>query len=82
MSKMNAFDSASLKLRDWLEENGSARKHEAEDILIREGIVSKNVIILLSGKFAVNTTDHDGKQQCLAVLNNGAIVGCIKVNTL
>jgi len=72
---MNAYGSASSKLKDWLEENGIIRTHRADEVLIREGIVSKNVIILLNGKIAVNTTDNDGNQQCLAVLSDGSIVG-------
>jgi len=43
--------------------------------LIEEGRVSDRVIVLLEGEVTITTTDHQGNQQRLAVLHDGAMVG-------
>jgi len=68
-------DEASKELQLWLRKNGTIDIQPGGTLLIKEGIVSKDVVILLKGEIAVNTTDQNGDSQRLAVLNQGAVVG-------
>lgn len=71
----NFQSSASAELQSCLLHKGRTIDCDAGTVLIEEGRVSERVIILLEGEVSVNTTDHQGQQQCLAVLNDGAMVG-------
>lgn len=66
---------ASGELQSSLNGKGQIVSYEAGKTLILEGEVSDKVIVLLHGAVAVNTTDHEGNEQRLAVLEDGAIVG-------
>lgn len=68
-------DEASKELQLWLRINGIIEIQPGGTLLIQEGIVSKDVVILLKGETAVNTTDQNGDSQRLAILTQGAIVG-------
>ena len=68
-------DEASKELQLWLHKNGIIDIQPGGTLLIKEGIVSKDVVVLLKGEIAVNTTDQNGNSQRLAILNQGAIVG-------
>ena len=68
-------DEASKELQFWLHKNGIIDIQPGGTPIIKEGIVSKDVVILLKGEIAVITTDQNGDSQRLAVLNQGAVVG-------
>jgi len=72
---LNFNKEASQELQSWLISKGLKKKEKGKTILIKEGAVSQQVVVLLEGEIAINTTDQNGHQQCLAVLNDGAIVG-------
>lgn len=69
------FVEASAALQSWLCDHGVIELKEAGIRLIEEGVTSQNVIVLLEGQVAVNTTDQNGNSQRLAALGRGAIVG-------
>lgn len=69
------FEEASDELMSWLSEKGTTQQYEAGSILIKEGVISEHVFILINGEILVKTTNQNGIQQRLAVLNSGAIVG-------
>ena len=76
--KVSVFDfanEASQALQSWLEKSGVTEIKQAGSLLIEEGLISNNVVILKKGEVAVNTTDQNGASQRLAVLNRGAVVG-------
>ena len=66
---------ASPSLMAWLFEEGTSSSEKAGTVIIREGIVSEYVLLMLEGEVAINTTDQNGEQQCLAVLKKGSIIG-------
>ena len=67
--------SASAELQSCLLNKGKTVDCDPGTVLIEEGRISDRVIILLEGEVNINTTDHQGNQQRLAVLNDGAMVG-------
>ncbi|QNJ21129.1 bacteriocin-type transport-associated family protein [Synechococcus sp. A18-25c] len=66
---------ASEDLQLWVRTNGTIEIKQSGTQLIEEGIVSNDVVILMKGTVAVNTTDHNGDSQRLAILSQGTIVG-------
>ena len=66
---------SSPSLMAWLFEEGTSSSEKAGTVIIREGIVSEYVLLMLEGEVAINTTDQNGDQQCLAVLKKGNIIG-------
>ena len=75
-SKAFSFQtSASAELQSCLLEKGSVMHCDPGTFLIEEGRVSDRVIVLLEGEVTITTTDHQGNQQRLAVLHDGAMVG-------
>ena len=78
MTGSKAFNfqtSASAELQSCLLNKGKTVDCDPGTVLIEEGRISDRVIILLEGEVNINTTDHQGNQQRLAVLNDGAMVG-------
>ena len=71
----NFLTAASRDLQSCLANEGTVREHEQGVVLIEEGHVSDRVIIVLDGDVDINTTDHQGNSQRLAVLSAGAMVG-------
>ena len=71
----NFLTAASRDLQSCLANEGTVREHEQGVVLIEEGLVSDRVIIVLAGDVDINTTDHQGNSQRLAVLSAGAMVG-------
>ena len=71
----NFLEEADEELQSCLKNEGTAVAYGPGITLIKEGSVSDQVIILLNGNISINTTDHQGEQQCLAVLSDGAMVG-------
>ena len=69
------FEEASDELISWLSEKGATQQYEVDSILIKEGVISEHVFILINGEILVKTTNQNGIQQRLAVLNSGAIIG-------
>ena len=68
-------EEASSELKSFLRDQGSVIACEPGKLLIREGFLHDCVIIVLDGEISVSTTDHQGNQQFLATLGEGAIVG-------
>ena len=66
---------ASPDLMAWLVNEGSRIREKADTVIIKEGVISKHVLLVLEGEVAINTTDQNGDQQCLAVLKQGTIIG-------
>ena len=71
----NFLEEANVELLACLKAEGMTMSHGPGETLIEEGDVSGHVAILLDGEVSINTTDHQGKQQCLATLSDGAMVG-------
>ena len=71
----NFLTAASRDLQSCFAHEGTAREHGQGVVLIEEGRVSDRVIIVLDGDVDINTTDHQGNSQRLAVLSAGAMVG-------
>ena len=68
-------EEASSELKSFLRDQGSVIACEPGKLLIREGFLHDCVIIVLDGEISVSTTDHQGNQQFLATLGEGAVVG-------
>ena len=66
---------ASPDLMVWLVNEGSSIRQKADTVIIKEGVISEHVLLVLEGEVAINTTDQNGDQQCLAVLKQGTIIG-------
>lgn len=66
---------ASPELMEWLVNEGRAKRESADTVIIKEGVISEHVLLVLEGEVAINTTDQNGDQQCLAVLKQGTIIG-------
>lgn len=78
MTGSKAFDfqvSASAELQSCLLNKGKTIDCDAGNVLIEEGCFSDRVIIVLDGDIDINTTDHQGNSQRLAVLSAGAMIG-------
>tara|TARA_B100002051_G_scaffold204098_1_gene194376 strand:+ start:1402 stop:2430 length:1029 start_codon:yes stop_codon:yes gene_type:complete len=75
LETFNAFNEISDGLKDWLEGNGKNTQFKQGQKLISEGEISDEVFLLIDGKLAVNTTDQNGQEKCLAELFEGSIVG-------
>ena len=78
MAGSKAFNfqtSASAELQSCLLDKGTVMHCDPGTVLIEEGRVSDRVILLLEGEVTITTTDHQGNQQRLAVLHDGAMVG-------
>ncbi len=71
----NFLEESDAELLACLKTEGRVISYGPGKTLIKEGVVSGHVLILLDGKISINTTDHQGKQQCLAILSDGAMVG-------
>ena len=66
---------ASPELMSWLVNEGSSNREKADTVILKEGVISEHVLVVLEGEVAINTTDQNGDQQCLAVLKQGTIIG-------
>ena len=71
----NFLEEADAELIASLKAEGRVISYGPGKKLLEEGIVSGHVLILLDGEVSINTTDHQGNQQCLARLSDGAMVG-------
>ena len=71
----NFLEEADAELIASLKAEGRVISYRPGKKLLEEGIVSGHVLILLDGEVSINTTDHQGNQQCLARLSVGAMVG-------
>ena len=71
----NFLEEADAELLAALKTEGRLISYGPAKRLIEEGNVSSHVLILLEGELSINTTDHQGNQQCLATLSDGAMVG-------
>ena len=71
----NFLDEADAELLACLKAEGRTVNYGPDETLIAEGDISGHVVILLDGEVSINTTDHQGNQQCLATLSDGAMVG-------
>ena len=69
------LEESDAELLACLKTEGRVISYGPGKILIEEGAVSSHVLILLDGEISINTTDHQGKKQCLALLSDGAMVG-------
>ena len=69
------LEESDAELLACLKTEGRVISYGPGKILIEEGAVSSHVLILLDGEISINTTDHQGKKQCLALLSGGGMVG-------
>ena len=72
---LDLLKEASPDLMTWLFEEGSSRSEEVGTVIIQEGDISDHVLLVVEGEVAINTTDQNGNQQCLAVLKQGTLIG-------
>ena len=71
----NFLEEASSDLMNWIFKEGVSSSEKPGTVIIKEGVLSKFVMLVLDGEVAINTTDQNGNQQCLAVLKQGTIIG-------
>ena len=71
----NFLEEANEELKSCLKNEGRTVAYGTSKILIKEGNISNQVIILLNGEVSINTTDYQGNPQCLATLSDGDMVG-------
>lgn len=71
----NFLSEVDAELLACLKTEGRAITYGPGKVLIEEGNISDYMVILLDGEVSINTTDHQGRQQCLAILSDGAMVG-------
>ena len=71
----NFLSEVDTELLACLKNEGRAMTYGPGKVLIEEGNISDYMVILLDGEVSINTTDHQGRQQCLAILSDGAMVG-------
>ena len=75
LEAFNAFNEISSGLQNWMKNNGKLIQFKHDQKLITEGEISDSIFMAIDGKLAVNTTDQNGNEKCLAELREGAIVG-------
>jgi bacteriocin-type transport-associated protein len=75
MPPFNFFDWTSQELRTWLLTNGETVLVQSDQVLIKEGERCSNPILLLSGHLIVTTSNLQNRQDQVASLTAGSMVG-------
>ena len=75
MSLFSVFDHASPELIHWMVSIGTSRAVQSTQVLIKEGDFSHGVFVLQQGSLIVTTSDLQQRQDQLAALSPGDLVG-------
>ena len=75
MPPFNVFDWISQELRTWLLINGETVPVQSDQVLIKEGEHCSNPMLLLSGRLIVTTSNLQNRQDQVATLTAGSMVG-------
>jgi CRP-like cAMP-binding protein len=75
IQRMQLFALLTPEQAQWVADNAVKRRYKRGDLIVEQGGMGEEMIVLLSGRARVVTTDHRGREAILATLTAGDCIG-------